>query len=108
MFADPKKNLEQFGIFPGMIIADLGSGSGFYSLEAGRMVGESGRVYSIDIQKALLTKIKKEANASHLSSVEVIWGDIEKVCGTRLKESSVDAAIASNILFHLSEKDTFV
>jgi len=49
MFSDPKKNIEQMQLEHGMKIADLGSGSGFYSLEAARVVGDGGKVYAIDV-----------------------------------------------------------
>ena len=92
----------------GMKIADLGSGSGFYSLEAARVVGDGGKVYAIDVQKDLLAKLKNAANASHLPNVEVIPGDLEKVGGARLADGSVDVAIAANILFQIAEKEAFL
>ncbi len=108
MFSNPEKNIEQLGLTPGMKVADLGSGSGFYTIASARLVGTSGRVYSIDIQKDLLTRIKTEASKQKLLNVEIIWGDIEKIRGTRLSDSSIDAVIASNICFQVQEKDIFI
>lgn len=107
MFSDPKRNLDQFGLMPGMKVADLGSGSGFYTIEAARLVGDKGRVFSVDIQKELLERTKKNAHHEGLHNVEVIWGDLEKVGGTRLQDGSTDAIIISNILFQVEKKDTF-
>ncbi|MDO8590405.1 MAG: methyltransferase domain-containing protein, partial [bacterium] len=64
MFSDPQKNIEQFGLQPGGLVADLGSGAGFYTIAAARAVGNSGRVYAIDILKDMLQKIKNEAQRS--------------------------------------------
>ena len=66
MFSNPEKNIEQLGLTPGMKVADLGSGSGFYTIASARLVGTSGLVYSIDIQKDLLTRIKTEASKQKL------------------------------------------
>ena len=107
MFSDPQKNIEQFELLPGMHVADLGSGSGFYTLSASRAVGDKGRVYSVDIQKDLLAKIKNSAAKEHVFNIEVVWGDLEKIGGTRLKDFSMDAAIASNILFQIRDKKAF-
>lgn len=107
MFTDPKRNIEQFGLTSGMKVADLGAGSGFYTIEAARHVGESGRVFAIDVQKELLEKIKKDAYHEHLFNVEVIWGDLEKVGGTRLQDGSMDAVIVSNVLFQIQDKNQF-
>ena len=62
MFSDPEKNIEQFSLGKGMHVADFGTGSGFYALAAAEAVGETGRVYAIDVQKDLLEKLKKEAH----------------------------------------------
>ncbi|MEK7551890.1 MAG: methyltransferase domain-containing protein [Patescibacteria group bacterium] len=108
MFTNPQKNVERFEIMPGYKVADLGSGAGFYVLSAARLVGDSGRVYAVDIQKELLSKTKTDATSKHLTNVEVIWGDVEKIGGTRLADSSIDTVIASNILFQLEDKDSFI
>jgi len=87
------------------VSAFLGSGSGFYVLESARAVGESGRVYAVDVQKDLLERVKKSADLEGLNNIEVIWGDIEKLGGTRLADASVDAVILSNVMFQVEEKD---
>ena len=61
MFTDPQKNIKELGLTPGMHIADLGAGSGFYVLEAAKRVGDKGRVYAVDVQKDILQKIKNRA-----------------------------------------------
>lgn len=108
MFADPNKNIEQAGINIGMNVADLGSGSGFYTRALARKVGTEGRVFAVDIQKDILTRVKSDAGKEKFFNVEVIWGDIEKSGGTKLKDGSVDFAVLSNILFQLSDKETAV
>ena len=106
MFSDPEKNIQQFGLGKGMYVADFGACSGFYSFAAALAVGEKGRVYSIDVQKDLLQKLKSEArNIKHLMNLEVIWADLEHVGGTRLRADSMDAVIASNVFFQLEHKD---
>ena len=104
MFSDPVKNIEQFGLRPGMSVADFGSGSGFYVVEAGKAVGHSGVVYAVDIQKELLSKAKNESNRKGVYNVEVIWGDLEKSGGSQLKDNSLDAVIISNLLFQVEDK----
>lgn len=108
MFSDPVKNVEQCGIQAGMEIADFGSGSGHYSMAAARALISTGRVYAIDIQQDLLTKLKNEAVRQGLYNIEVIWGNIEKLNGTKLRDNSVDLVIFSNIMFQLEDRETAV
>jgi ubiquinone/menaquinone biosynthesis C-methylase UbiE len=108
MFSDPRHNIEQLGISDGMIIADLGSGSGFYSMEAARIVKTMGKVYAVDVQKPMLERLKKEADRNHLRNIEIIAGNLEELGGTRLRENFCDVAIASNVLFMLEDRKTFL
>lgn len=108
MFSDPRHNIEQLGLSDGAVVADLGAGSGFYSIEAARAVAPMGKVYAVDIQRGLLERLKADANKQHVRNIEVIAGDLERLGGSKIKESSCDAAIASNILFMIEDHKSFL
>ena len=76
MFSDPENNIQQFALEPGMSVADLGSGAGFYALAAAKAVQNgNGKVYAIDVQKELLDRTAHEASQRGLSNVQIVWGD---------------------------------
>lgn len=108
MFSDPQKNIEQLGVDPGTKVADLGSGSGFYSLALAKAVGPQGRVFAVDVQQELLTKLKAEAMHHHLENIEVIWGDVDEPHGSRLEDASMDRVLVTNTLFQVDHKDALV
>jgi len=89
-----------------MIVADLGAGTGFYSIAAGRMVTH-GKVYAIEVQKDFLPTIKDNAKRAGLKNIECFWGNVEKLGGTQIGDNVVDKVIASNILFQVENKDRF-
>lgn len=103
-FAHPERNVALLGITPGMIVADFGAGSGAYVFECAKLVGDTGHVYAIDVQKELLRKIHNEAIRKNLSNVSIVWGDVEAVHGSKLAEVSVDIVIISNMLFQAEDK----
>lgn len=107
MFANPEKNIARLDIRDGMKVADIGSGSGFYTFEAARRAGLNGRVYAVEILKDLLDRTKNVARTNGLSNIEAVWGDVEKIGGTKLRDVSVDRVIASNILSQIETKDDF-
>lgn len=107
MFTDPVKNLKAFGLRENMIVADLGAGSGFYTIPVARMV-PMGKVYAIEIQKDFLVTIKNKIQEANVKNVEFLLGNVEKKGGTKLKDKIVDAVIASNILFQVEDKDDFI
>ncbi|MDP3735582.1 MAG: methyltransferase domain-containing protein [bacterium] len=104
-FADPTRTLSQFGLSEGARVADFGAGSGAYTLAASALVGVSGRVYAVDVQKDFLTRIKNSAGESGVKNVEVVWGDVEKSGGTKLRDYTLDAVIVSNLLFQLEDRE---
>ncbi len=108
MFSDPASNCAKLGLTDGMRVVDLGAGSGFYSLESAKRVGNTGRVYAVDVMKDLLERLRSVGASQGLRNIEVIWGNVEKVGGTKVKESIADRVIASNILFQVEHKDDFV
>ena len=103
-FSDPKTNVLQLGLRDGMRIADLGSGTGHYTLAAAAAVGKDGKVFAIDIHEDLLKHVHEAARERHLTNIETVWGNIEKPGGTKLKDASMDAAILSNVLFQTADK----
>jgi len=104
MFSDPQKIVDQLGISPGMHIADIGSGAGFYSIACGKAVGPTGKVYAVDVQKELLERLKNSATAEDVHNIQTIWGDVEIDRGTKIRDNAVDLALAVNIFFQVEEK----
>ena len=104
MFVDPNKNIAQLGLHVGMRVADFGSGTGFYVKAASAHVGNSGKVYAIEVQKGMVKRLESEIKQWKLSNVDCIWGDIENIGGTKIAEKSMDAVIISNVLFQVEDK----
>lgn len=107
MFADPVKNLKTLGLKENDIVADLGAGTGFYSVAAGVLVPQ-GKVYAVEVVKDFLTTVKNKAQEAGLHNVECLWGDIEKVGGTKIRDRIIDVVIASNVFFQVEHKDKFI
>lgn len=104
-FSNPQENVLQLGLREGMKVADLGSGSGHYAAAAGAIVGPEGRVYAVDIIEDVLKHVKDHAESKGVRNVETLWGNFEKLGGTKLREASVDAVILSNTLFQLDHRE---
>lgn len=103
MFSNPQQNVALLDIQDGMKVVDLGSGSGFYTIEAAKRVGPRGMVYAVDVQRELLDKVKNSAALIGLHNIEIVWGNAEKIGGTKLREAIADRVILSNILFQIDQ-----
>jgi ubiquinone/menaquinone biosynthesis C-methylase UbiE len=103
-FSDPQKNVGQFGLREGMKVADFGSGSGHYTLAAAHKVGDTGRVYAIEIQQELLKRVKNLSHTEHMGNIDVLWGDLEVSGGSKLPDARMDAVIMANMLFQAEHR----
>jgi ubiquinone/menaquinone biosynthesis C-methylase UbiE len=65
---DPEKILAGL-VKPGMIVADIGCGMGFFSIAMARMVGQTGKVLSLDIQQEMLDRLMKRARRQAVPAV---------------------------------------
>lgn len=104
-FSSPRENVLQLGLREGMKVADFGSGSGHYAKAAAAIVGHGGKVYAIDVQEDVLKHLKLNSHEHHQRIIETIWGDVEKLGGTHLRDASLDAVILGNTLFQIDNRD---
>jgi len=108
MFSDPIKNIAHLGIEHGMSVADIGAGSGYYTIEVAKKVGSGGRVYAVDVQRDILDRLKNTGATIGLHNIEVVWANAEKIGGTKLREACADRVIVSNVLFQIEKPEDFV
>jgi ubiquinone/menaquinone biosynthesis C-methylase UbiE len=104
MFTNPEQNILHLGLKEGMRVADFGAGSGFYSKACSERVGYTGKVYAIEVQKDLVKKLESEIKDWGITNIDCIWGDIERIGGTKISDHSMDAVIISNVLFQSEDK----
>ena len=101
---DLKSIVNQFELEPGMRVADLGSGSGFFTVEMAKVLGEGGRVAAVDILDTALEVVKSRAAESGIRNVELVRADIEVSGGTFLADDSEDFVLLANVLFQNDQK----
>src|ERR1700678_4088567 len=56
---NPEGALDALNIRPGMVVADVGAGTGYMSLRLAKRVGPSGKVYANDIQPEMLRRLRE-------------------------------------------------
>ncbi|HEY8188627.1 MAG TPA: class I SAM-dependent methyltransferase [Pyrinomonadaceae bacterium] len=82
IFEDPKRDeklqpdriMDILGIKQGSNVADIGAGSGWFTVRAARRVGNSGTVYAVDINRDYLTYIENRSKRENLANIRVILG----------------------------------
>jgi ubiquinone/menaquinone biosynthesis C-methylase UbiE len=100
MFLTPEHLVRELYLKPGDRVADLGCGTGVYTIAAAQEVGEMGQVYAVDIHRDALHTLAGTLDKRSIQNVEMLWADVEEYIP--IDGYSLDAVIVSNILFQLS------
>jgi ubiquinone/menaquinone biosynthesis C-methylase UbiE len=101
-FFSPRLNiLKEVGIKLGFHVLDFGCGPGSYIIPLVKLVGESGKIYALDIHPLAIQKVKDIALKKRLTNVETILSD----CQTGLPDNCLDAVLLYDAFHHLSDPD---
>jgi ubiquinone/menaquinone biosynthesis C-methylase UbiE len=82
--------MDILGITQGKSVADIGAGSGWFTVRAGKRVGDAGHVYAVDINPEATEYITKRAQKEQLQNVKAI---LSKPDDPMLPSDSVDAVL---------------
>jgi predicted methyltransferase len=91
---------DRLGIRAGSVIADIGAGAGRDSWTFAQIVGASGKVYSVEIEKNKVDALTKEAAKRELAQVEPVLGQTDDPC---LPPAGVDMAFMHQVYHHVTK-----
>ncbi len=95
LFHDPLKILHGADIQPGQVVLEVGSGTGFFTMDAARLIGDQGRLIAIDPLTTYVERLNKKVVAAGLRNVQVVRGD---ALDTGLDDASIDRALLFGVL----------
>jgi ubiquinone/menaquinone biosynthesis C-methylase UbiE len=85
---------------PGTRVADVGAGTGTFTVALARRVGPSGQVYATELDNERLADIRQTATNASLANVTVLAG---AVSSTNLPEACCDALFSRLVYHHLTD-----
>jgi ubiquinone/menaquinone biosynthesis C-methylase UbiE len=88
------------GVKKGWTVADVGAGSGFFTVRLAKAVGDKGVVYATDIQPGMLDLLTQNVAKTKLSNVMPVLGAIDD---PRLPAASIDLALMVDVYHEFSE-----
>jgi ubiquinone/menaquinone biosynthesis C-methylase UbiE len=91
-------------IRPGMIVADVGAGSGLVSGPLAIATGTKGVLYAVDIDKGLLAHIAARATDQKITSIRTVLGEFTD---PKLPEK-VDLAFMNDVLHHIADRRAYL
>ncbi|MFC2121033.1 class I SAM-dependent methyltransferase, partial [Bacteroidota bacterium] len=100
----PNKLFEEIGIKEGMVVADVGSGTGYITLRLSEKVGIGGKVYASDIDVHAIRLLENSISEKGLKNIETIIGT-EK--NPLLPKAKIDFVIMVNTIHFIDNTKTF-
>lgn len=89
----------------GMAVADVGAGTGLFSLALAERVGPKGQVYAVDVQAYFLDHIGQKARKAKLDNVTLVRAD---QASARLSEGSVDLVLMCDSYHHVEQPAAYL
>jgi predicted methyltransferase len=98
----PDQIMDALGIADGSTVADIGAGSGWFTIILARRVGPNGTVYAEDVQRQMLEAIRRRVSREGLLNVQ---GRLGTSTDPRLPERAIDAILVVDMYSEVDVDD---
>jgi len=88
-------------VHSGLTVADVGAGTGYFSLPLADAVGLQGKVYAVDAQNEMLALLRHKLGQAAIPNVELLHAEAGN---TTLPQSSCDLFFAANVLHEFDDR----
>lgn len=95
----PQILMELLDLKPGMIVADIGAGSGYHTRRMAKAVAPGGEVHAVDIQQEMLDILVAKLSEKGIENVVPVLGQIDD---PKLEEGIIDLAIMVDVYHEFS------
>jgi ubiquinone/menaquinone biosynthesis C-methylase UbiE len=96
--------LRKLALRPGMIVADIGAGTGVFSLEFSRSIKPGGKVYAVEVDEKLIEHITSSATEQGIVNLEGVYGDYDDPS----LPAEIDFAFLNDVLHHIAHRDVYL
>lgn len=100
----PDEVMAKLDLKPGDAVADLGAGSGYFTIRFAKAVGPSGKVYAVDVLPQMLEYVRQRALDEGIKNIELVEAS---PYSPRLPPRSVDMIFICNTLHHIADRETY-
>jgi len=100
----PERVIAALGIEPGDRVADLGSGSGYFTLRLAKAVGPEGRVYAVDVDEQMNAYLRERVEQAGAANVEVVRGRFEDPL---LPDGGIDLVLTVDTYHHIDDRPAY-
>ena len=97
----PQQLVDALGIEPGMAIADIGAGTGFFAAPLAEHAGSAGVVYAVDVEATMLARLREKIELGIApSNIQLVEAD---AVATSLPYASCDRVLLANVWHEIED-----
>jgi ubiquinone/menaquinone biosynthesis C-methylase UbiE len=104
-YQKPDEVVLALGLKPGETVADIGSGSGYFTLRLARAVGETGHVYGVDIDPDLVRYLNRRIRDSGMRNVQTVLSEPDDPL---LPDRSIDRFLIVDTWHHIENQERYL
>jgi ubiquinone/menaquinone biosynthesis C-methylase UbiE len=97
--------VEQIGLRPGDLVADVGAGTGIFSVPIARAVRPGGLVFSVEVDAGFLPMIRDKAGQGGVDNIQPVLGQFGD---PRLPRGDVDVIFFHDVLHHVADRAEYL
>jgi len=101
----PDEVVRALNLQEGQVVADIGAGSGYFTLRLARGVGEKGTVFAVDVDDGMLTYLRQRLAKEKLKNVQVLHVPAHDPL---LIDGSLDVAFVCDVYHHLEDREIYL
>jgi ubiquinone/menaquinone biosynthesis C-methylase UbiE len=101
----PHRIMDALGVADGSVVADIGAGSGWFTIRLARRIGPRGLVYAQDVQPAMLNAISRRVQREGLNNVRPVLGH---GADPNLPSGRLDAALLVDAFHEIEDRVTML
>jgi ubiquinone/menaquinone biosynthesis C-methylase UbiE len=90
--------LADLNLKPGMVVADIGAGTGYLTRQMAKQVGATGSVFAVDVQPEMIEILQRLSKAAGVTNIKPVLGTASE---TKLPDQSIDLAIMVDVYHEL-------
>jgi ubiquinone/menaquinone biosynthesis C-methylase UbiE len=96
----PETALDKIGITTGMTVADVGAGSGYFTVRLAKRVGPKGKVFAVDVQPEMIAMVRNRASKAGLTNIDAV---LSTESDPKLPPKSVDLILLVDVYHEFSQ-----
>ena len=102
LWLPPDEVIAMLRVQPGDLVADLGAGTGYFTLPLAHALGSKGKVWAVDAQTEMLSLLKEKLDLAGVSNVELVCAEGDR---TEIPDAACTLVFLANVWHEFEDRD---